>query len=73
MAPSKRKKKTTSQIVKRHLSNKDDKITEEDFRNLSLDLSVGENEPLDIKEGKDRPKDVEKDNTVTTPWDVINE
>jgi len=30
-------------------------------------------EPLPIKEGKERPKDVEKDNTIATPWDVINE
>ena len=70
---NKPKKKTTGDIVKRHLSNKHDKITEDDFKDLSLDLSVPGNEPLEIEEGKERPKDVDKDNTIATPWDVINE
>jgi len=71
--PNKTKKKTTGEIVKRHLSDRNDKITEDDFKNLELDLSVSPNEPLEIEEGKERPKDVEKDNTIATPWDVINE
>jgi len=72
----KTKNKTTGEIVKRHLSDKNDKITEEDFKDLHLDLSVPNDEahtPLEIEEEKERPKDVEKDNTTTTPWDVINE
>ena len=72
----KSKNKTTGEIVKRHLSDKNDKITEEDFKDLHLDLSVPNDEahaPLKIEEDKERPKDVEKDNTITTPWDVINE
>lgn len=70
------KKKTAKEIVKRHLSNKHDKITDDDFKNLKIDLSVPKDkahEPLRIKKGKQRPKDVEKDNTITTPWDVISE
>ena len=70
------KKKTTRDIVQRHLGNKHDKITEDDFKNLHLDLSIPKDkahEPLQIKKGKDRPKDVEKDNMTITPWDVINE
>lgn len=68
------KKKTTRDVVKRHLSNKNDKITDEDFKNLSLEHPNDKaHEPLPIKEGKERPKDVEKDNTIATPWDVINE
>jgi hypothetical protein len=58
------------------LSDKNDKITEEDFHDLHIDLSVpGDeaHEPLPIEEKKERPKDVEKDNTIATPWDVINE
>jgi hypothetical protein len=75
---SKRKKngKTTKEIVKRHLSNKDDKITKEDFETLKIDLALPKgrgDEPLPIKPGKERPKDEDKDNTVTTPWDVISE
>jgi hypothetical protein len=68
--------KTAEQIVKRHLSNKDDKITNEDFENLRIDLSLPKDrahEPLPIKPDKERPKDADKDNTVTTPWDVISE
>lgn len=68
--------KTAKQIVKRHLSNKDDKITKEDFENLRIDLSVPEDrahKPLPIKPVKERPKDADKDNTITTPWDVISE
>ena len=68
------RKKTTRDIIKRHLSNKHDKITDEDFKNLSLEHPNDKaHEPLPIKEGKERPKDVEKDNTIATPWDVINE
>ena len=69
-------KKTAQEIVKRHLSNKHDKITDDDFKNLEIDLSIPKDkahEPLPIKKGKERPKDVEKDNTITTPWDVISE
>jgi len=68
--------KTTREIVKRHLSNKDDKITEDDLKHAKIDLSIPKDkahEPLQIKEGKERPKDEEKDNTTLTPWDVISE
>ena len=75
---SKRNKqgKTAKEIVKRHLSDENDKITKEDFETLKIDLSLPKgraNEPLSIKPGKERPKDEEKDNTTTTPWDVISE
>lgn len=75
---SKRKSlgKTSKEIVKRHLSNKNDKITKEDLETLKIDLSLPKgraSEPLPIKPGKERPKDSDKDNTVTTPWDVISE
>jgi hypothetical protein len=62
--------------VKRHLSDQDDKITNEDFENLKIDLSLPKDkahEPLPIKNDKERPKDADKDNTITTPWDVISE
>jgi hypothetical protein len=68
--------KTANEIVKRHISDKDDKITKEDFENLYIDLSLPKDkahEPLPIKNNKERPKDAEKDNTITTPWDVISE
>jgi len=68
--------KTAKEIVKRHLSDKDDKITKEDLENLKIDLSLPKDkahEPLPIKNDKERPKDADKDNTITTPWDVISE
>jgi hypothetical protein len=68
--------KTAKEVVKRHLSNKDDKITNEDLKNLKIDLSLPKDkahEPLPIKDDKERPKDADKDNTMTTPWDVISE
>ena len=68
--------KTANEIVKRHLSDKDDKITKEDLENLRIDLSLPKDkahEPLPIKDDKERPKDADKDNTITTPWDVISE
>jgi len=72
----KRDRKTANEIVKRHLSDKDDKITNEDFENLRIDLSLPKDKahrPLPIKNDKERPKDSDKDNTITTPWDVISE
>ena len=68
--------KTANEIVKRHLSDKDDKITNEDLENLKIDLSLPKDkahEPLPIKNDKERPKDADKDNTIATPWDVISE
>lgn len=70
------KGRTTQEIVKRHLSDKNDKITEDDLKHLKIDLSVPKDnarQPLKIKKGKERPKDGEKDNTTLTPWDVISE
>jgi hypothetical protein len=68
--------KTAREIVNRHLSDENDIITEDDFRNLKIDLSLPKDkahQPLQIKSGKERPKDGDKDNTITTPWDVISE
>lgn len=68
--------KTANEIVKRHIGDKNDKITKEDFENLYIDLSLPKDkahEPLPIENKKERPKDADKDNTMTTPWDVISE
>jgi hypothetical protein len=68
--------KTAKEIVKRHLSDENDKITQEDFETLKIDLSLpGDRgrKPLKIKPGKGRAKDADKDNTIATPWDVISE
>ena len=67
---------TTKEIVKRHLSDKDDKITADDLKHLKIDLSIPKDrahKPLPIKKDLERPHDSEKDNTHLTPWDVISE
>jgi hypothetical protein len=68
--------KTAKEIVKRHLSDENDKITQEDFETLKIDLSLPKDrasKPLKIQPGKKRPKDADKDNSIATPWDVISE
>ena len=70
------KGKTAKEIVKRHLSDKNDKITEDDMRHVKIDLSIPKDKahkPLPIKKSKKRPHDSEKDNTILTPWDVVSE
>jgi hypothetical protein len=69
-------KKTSGEIVRRHFSDINSKITDSDFEDLEIDTSLPGNkaqQPLEIKEGKERPKDAEKDNKTITPWDVISE
>ena len=68
--------KTPKEIVDNHIRNKEDVISEEEFKNVDLDLDTNndvKHEPLVIREGKKRPKDGDKDNPITTPWDVISE
>ena len=50
-------------------------ISDEDFKNLYLDLENAEEriEPLPINEKKGRPKDEEKDPKINTPWKIIEE
>jgi len=70
------KGKTAKEIVKRHLSDKNDKITEDDLKHVRIDLSIPKDKahkPLPIKKSKERPHDSEKDNTILTPWDVVSE
>jgi len=62
---------STEALTKRHLKDKNDKITDEDIRNIRIDTYVDPEEPLDIP--KKHPHDVDKDNKTSTPWDVISE
>jgi len=67
---------TPKQIVKRHIENKNDVITEDDIKNVKLDSSLQGDEahqPLEFPADTDRPKDEDKDNKRSTPWDVISE
>jgi len=66
--------KTTEEIMHRHLQNKNDVITEEDFKNLNIEPDISndpEYQPLQIPEGTERPKDEDKDPSILIPWDLI--
>lgn len=66
---------TAKQIVKRHIQDENDIITEDDMTNVKIDSSLPKDkahQPLPITADTERPKDEDKDNTTTTPWDVIN-
>lgn len=68
--------KTPKQIISKHIRDKDDVITEEDFKNLNISTDVSNDtaqQPLEIILDKNkRPKDEDKDPAVVTPWDVIS-
>ena len=69
------KGKTTTQIMHQHIQDINDVISDEDFKNLELNLDnpfpTGTSHTPDIKDDNDRPKDEDKDHTIVTPWDVI--
>jgi hypothetical protein len=65
---------TPKQIISRHIRDKNDVITEEDF--IYLDISNdnsgdSSHRRLEIPDDHERPKDEDKDPSVITPWDVI--
>lgn len=64
---------TASEIMNRHITNKNDVITDEDFKNLNVnpDDDVIAGHPLEINNDSDRPKDEDKDPAILTPWDTI--
>ena len=66
-------KKTAKEIVKRHLKDKHDIITEEDMQNIQIETGLNGEEPLAISNKTNRPKDEDKDALYTTPWDTISE
>lgn len=73
--PSKVKKKgkTPKELMRKHISNKEDIITHEEFANMEIGIAMelSDEKPLDLPENKDRPKDEDKDPGILTPWDVI--
>jgi hypothetical protein len=68
--------KTAKEIVSKHVHDKNDVITEDDFKNLNIDLDTSNDTsqpPLEISNDPERPKDEEKDPKIITPWDIISE
>lgn len=73
--PSTSKGKTTQQIMNKHIQDEHDVITDEDFKNLRLDMELPSDQahqPLEISNDPERPKDEDKDPKYLTPWDLIN-
>ena len=79
--PQRRKKgETLKEKVKRHLTDKNDKITEEDIRDAAVgqaaeteDDADKSNQPETVKEAaKEMQQEVPK-NSQTTPWDILDE
>jgi hypothetical protein len=67
---------TAKQIVKRHIQNEKDIITEEDMRDVKIENCVPKargRKPVVMPADKKRPKDEDKDPKMSTPWDVISE
>jgi len=68
--------KTPKQVMNKHIRDKNDIITEEDFKNLNISIDVFNDtaeQPLEIPDDNERPKDEDKDPAVVTPWDVISQ
>lgn len=69
------KGKTTTQIMHKHIQDINDVISDEDFKNLELNLDnplpTGTSHTPEIENDNDRPKDEDKDHKISTPWDVI--
>lgn len=69
------KGRTTQEMMSKHVHDEKDVITDEDFKNLKIDLALPTDEAhqaLPISSDPDRPKDEDKDPKVMTPWDVIS-
>ena len=68
------KGKTASEIMSRHINDKNDIISEEEFKELNLDTEAPGNksgEATVIPKNRNRPKDEDKDPETLTPWDII--
>ena len=67
--------KRAKEMMSNHIKDENDVITEEDFKNLNIDLEMPKDEahqPIEIDDNTERPKDEDKDPKVSTPWDIIS-
>lgn len=71
---SSKKGKTSHELMKEHIHDKDHKVSDEDFSNMEVgaDLKLQDEKPLEFP-GKNHPKDEDKDPKITTPWDVLKD
>lgn len=64
---------TTKELTDKHMNDEHHNITDDEIRNVQIDLDVETGEALELPEGEERPHEVDKDRKFQTPWDVINE
>ena len=67
--------KTAKQLMRKHIQDVNDVITDEDFRNLDISIGLSNDstpQPLEIPVGPERPKDEDKDPKIIIPWDLIS-
>ena len=68
--------KTPKQIMSKHIRDKNDVITDEDFKNLNISIEIPNDtshQLLEFPNGHERPKDEDKDPSIETPWKIISE
>jgi hypothetical protein len=67
------KGKTPHEMMQKHLSDKNDVISNEDFSNMEVgsEIRQADEKPLELK--KKHPKDEDKDPKMYTPWDVLKD
>jgi hypothetical protein len=67
------KGKTPHEITNKHVKDKNDVISDEDFSNMQVgaDLRQPDEKPLELP--KNHPKDEDKDPKIITPWDVLKD
>ena len=70
---AKSKGKTAKELMSKHITDKNDVISDEDFKNLDLHFEEDPQSPPEISNNEERPKDEEKDPETLTPWSVIKE
>jgi hypothetical protein len=61
---------TTEELRRKHMSDPNHNISEEDLKNVQIEAHAEPGEALDLPEGDERPHDVDKDHRIKTPWDV---
>ena len=67
--------KRAKEMMSDHIKDENDVISEEDFKNLNIELEMPKDEahqPIQIDDDTKRPKDEDKDPKVSTPWDIIS-
>ena len=67
--------RTPRQIMTKHILDKNDVITEDDFNNLNISIDISNDTShtvLDIPDDKERPKDEDKDPAIIIPWDLVS-